>query len=246
MLRRMKKEHKENPLISIVVNIVVPALIMSKLSSPERLGPVWSVVVALAFPVTYGGLELVRAKKVNFISLLGVISVLLTGIFAILELPPEWIAWKEAGVPFFIGLLVILSAGTRFCLLKKILLNEQLVDTKLLNAKLEEQGNVEAFSQALKRFTWGLASSFFLSSVLNYGLAKYLLRSKPGTEAFTQELGKMTAMSYPVIVLPSMVVMCLVLWRLITCIETLSGLHMDEVFWAAREDQTEEPAEQTD
>ena len=40
-----------------------------------------------------------------------------------------------------------------------------------------------------------IASSFFLSAVLNYSLAKILVKSQPGTEAFNAELGRMTALS---------------------------------------------------
>ena len=51
------------------------------------------------------------------------------------------------------------------------------------------------------------ASSFFLSSALNYILAKMILVSEPGTTAYTEELGRMTALSYPVIVIPSMILL---------------------------------------
>jgi hypothetical protein len=46
---------------------------------------------------------------------------------------------------------------------------------------------------------------------LNFGLARYLPRSTPGTPEFNAELGKMNGLSLPVIMLPTMVVMMVVL-----------------------------------
>ena len=68
-----------------------------------------------------------------------------------------------------------------------------------------------------------LAGSFFLSSILNYLLAKWILVSPPGTTAYNEELGRMTALSYPVIALPSMVLMMAALWYLFSQIGKLTG-----------------------
>ncbi len=51
-----------------------------------------ALVVALLFPIIYGGMDLVRNKKFNFISALGFISVLLTGGIGLLELDTRWLA----------------------------------------------------------------------------------------------------------------------------------------------------------
>ena len=48
---------------------------------------------------------------------------------------------------------------------------------------------------------------FFLSSLLNYLLAVIILTAEPGTVAFNEQLGKMTALSFPVIALPATAVL---------------------------------------
>ena len=68
-----------------------------------------------------------------------------------------------------------------------------------------------------------VAGSFFLSSVLNYVLAKVILVSPPGTTEYTEELGRMTALSYPVIVIPSMIMLMGALWYLFAQIKKLTG-----------------------
>ena len=64
-------EKERNPLSSLLLNVVVPAVILMKFSSPERLGPVWGLVIALSFPLGYGIYDFFDRKKVNFISILG-------------------------------------------------------------------------------------------------------------------------------------------------------------------------------
>ena len=53
---------KPNALFEIVFNVFLPSFILMKFSGEEHLGTVMALVVALAFPVAYGGLELVRSK----------------------------------------------------------------------------------------------------------------------------------------------------------------------------------------
>ena len=50
---------------NLAFNIVLPVVIMSYTSSEEYLGPMWSIVVALGFPLSYGLYDLQQTKKVN-------------------------------------------------------------------------------------------------------------------------------------------------------------------------------------
>jgi hypothetical protein len=71
-----------------------------------------------------------------------------------------------------------------------------------------------------------------LSAVLNFGLARYLLKSAAGTPQFNAELAKMHVLSWPVIVLPSLAMTLFALWRLLSGLKALTGLSMDEIFRA--------------
>ena len=74
-----------------------------------------------------------------------------------------------------------------------------------------------------------LGHSFFLSSTLNYILAKMIVMSPSGTEAFNIEVGKMNAISFPVIAVPSMIIMVLSLMYIFRSIRLLTGLTFEEV-----------------
>ena len=75
-----------------------------------------------------------------------------------------------------------------------------------------------------------VAGSFFLSSALNYILAKVVLVSQPGTVEFTEELGKMTALSFPIIAVPSTLVLMGTLFYLLRHIQKLTHLKLEDIF----------------
>ena len=229
MSKQTRKE--ENPLISIMLNVVIPVIILTQLSKRELLSPVWVLVCALILPVGYGLHTAVKERRTDFISLLGIVSVLLTGVFGILQLAPFWYAVKEAAVPLLIGIAIIVSLWTPCPLIKKILMSEKLFNVDLLHRKLRENNNEPIFEKRLAGLTWGLASSFFLSSVLNFFLARMFVKTHPATDmaAFNMEVGKMTGWSYVVIMIPSMAVMIAVLIALIKTLTHLTGLKMDDL-----------------
>jgi len=233
---------EENPMISIMLNVIIPVVILTYLSKDKYLGPVWGLIAALILPIGYGIHTLVKDKRADFVSILGIISVLLTGVFGILKLPPQWIAVKEAAIPLIIGLAIVISLATPWPLIRKILFNEKLFNVPLLHEKLRENGNESKFEKRLVGLTWGLASSMFLSSALNYTLAKIVLKSEPGTEAFAAEIGRMTGLSYIVVMLPSMTVMILVLIALIKTLTHLTGLKMDDLL----AEHLQEPKKETE
>ena len=82
------KPQKQSGLLgNLAFNIVIPVLILTNLSSAEYLGPAWSIVAALIFPIGYGIWDLKQTSKINPFSVLGIVSVFLTGGISLLELP---------------------------------------------------------------------------------------------------------------------------------------------------------------
>lgn len=222
-------QKKPGMLANLGFNIVLPTLILSKFSSAEYLGPVWGVVIALAFPIAYGIRDYLRAHKPNFFSILGVISVVLTGSMSLLNLPPHYIAIKDAAVPALFGIATLLSVYTRYPLVRTFLYNDQILQLEKVSTALRENNAVTEFERHLAVASYLVAGSFFLSSVLNYILAKMILVSPPGSTELAQELGKMTALSFPVIALPCTLVLAGTLYYLLNNIQKLTRLSLDEI-----------------
>ena len=225
----MSKGKNENPLLSLLTSIIIPAVILSKFANEEYLGVVPGFIIALAFPIGQGLYEIIKTRKPGFISIIGLASIFLTGIIGILQLPTEWLAFKEASVPLLIGMAVVLSLKTRYPLVKKLFFNDSLLDMERIGKILDEKNAHGAMEKTLKISTYMIGGSFLLSAVLNFILAKVIVTSPSGTEAFNVELGRLTALSYPVIALPSTIVMCVALWYLFAKLKKLTGLEFEEL-----------------
>ena len=85
-------KHKPRPLIDLLVSLIIPSVILMKLSGESDLGVTGALITALAFPISWGLFELIKYRKFNFIALLGLISVLLTGGIGLLQLDTQWLA----------------------------------------------------------------------------------------------------------------------------------------------------------
>jgi intracellular septation protein A len=199
-----------------------------KLSGPEELGVVNALLLALAFPLLWGARDLLARRKLNLFAALGLASILLTGGIGLLQLDTQWLAIKEAAIPGLLGLGVVISVYTRYPLVKVLLFSPALMNVERIQQNLSQRGNGAAFEARLRTATWMLGGTFLFSATMNYFLATWIVTSPAGTTAFNEELGHLTLLSYPVIALPSMLIMMAVLYYLTRSIRELAGLKFAE------------------
>lgn len=221
--------HKPRPWVDLLVSIIIPSVILMKLSGDEYLGSVMALVIGLAFPLGWGLFELMRYRKYNFIAVLGVISVGLTGGIGLMELDAGWLAIKEAAVPAVIGIAVLVSTRTRYPLVKTLLYNPTVLDVDKIQAVLKERGSEAEFEARLLKASYFFSLTFLFSSIMNFVLAKWIVTSPSGTQAFNEELGRMTLVSYPMIAIPSMIMMIAIFYYLWRTIRRLTGYTLEEV-----------------
>jgi len=200
-----------------------------KFSSDDALGATAALITALAFPLGWGLFELFKYKKFNMIALLGLISVVLTGGIGLLQLDSQWLAIKEAAIPGLMGAVVLISTRTRYPLIRTLLYNPALLNVEKIQQKLDDLGNSAAFDARLLNATYLLSGTFFFSSLMNYILARWIVTSPSGSAAFNEELGQMTLMSYPVIAIPSMLMMMAIFYYLWRTIHGMTGLSLEKI-----------------
>ena len=104
-----------------------------------------------------------------------------------------------------------------------------LFDVERINSALVAKGNATAFEKRLRQGTIMLAATFLFSAVANYLLARWVVTSPAGTEAFNQELGRLTLLSYPIIAIPSMLMMMGLMFWLAREAKTLTGMAMGDM-----------------
>ncbi len=235
----MSGKKSENIWLNLGFNIVVPSLLLIKGKKLAQLcgvdvsaatdADMWIFIIAIAFPLLYGLYDLASRRKFNFISILGIASVALTGGIGLLKVSREWMIVKEGAIPLLIGLAVLATAATKKPLAKLLLMNESVMNLEKINAALDGKGTRDSFNATLKSATILVALSFLLSSILNFALACWIFQSEPGTEAFNAELGRMTALSFPVIVVPSMVIMIWAMFKILRAINLCTGLSMEDI-----------------
>ena len=221
--------HKPRPLVDLLVSILIPSLILMKLSGEAKLGADGALVLALAFPLGWGIFELVKYRKFNFIALLGLVSVLLTGGIGLLKLDNQWLAIKEATIPGLIGIAVLVSTRTRYPLIRTMLFNKSVLNVDKIHERLEQDNHTQHFETRLMNATYWLSGTFFFSSAMNYALAKWIVISPSGSEAFNAELGRMNLLSYPMIAIPSMIMLMAIFYYLWRTIHGLTGLKLEEI-----------------
>ncbi len=221
--------HKPRPFVDLLVSILIPSVILMKFSGENDLGASGALILALAFPLGWGLFELLKYKKFNFIALLGLIGVLLTGGIGLLELDPQWLAVKEAAIPGLIGIAVLVSTRTRYPLIRTLLYNPAVLDVEKIKQKLTEKGTTAAFESRLLFATYLLGGTFFFSATMNYILAQWIVVSPAGSAAFNEELGRLTLLSYPVIAIPSMIMMMTLFYYLWRTIHSLTGLALGDI-----------------
>ena len=232
-----KPKKPENPFLNLVLNVILPAVMLMKgkswlegywVGTDDGL-TVLVFILALSMPFLYGVYDLAARRKWNFFSILGLVGIALTGGIGLLKLPPEWVAIKEAAIPGVIGLAFVVSQFSHKPLIGMFLFKTGVFDMARIENHIREANQEAAFRRLVGRSNGLFAASFFLSAILNFVIAKAIVVSPAGSDAFNEELGRMTLLSYPVIVIPTMIITVVALWMLFTGIEKLTGLSLEEL-----------------
>jgi hypothetical protein len=224
---------QEDPLMNLLLNVLAPVTVLNMCSKEENwygLGPKWALIVSVLLPLGYFIYDYVERRKINALSIIGIVSVLLTGGLGLLNLSAVAFAWKEASVPIVLGAVILFAGQGKKSLVRQILLNPDLYNTKKLDRALDAHHSHEAFERLLKTSTWLLAASMLLSAVLNYFSAIYFIGdTTPGTSAYTEAIGKQHGWGSLIVLVPTMAVMAFAVIRLFKGLKELTGLTLDDI-----------------
>lgn len=247
------QQPKENPLTNILVNVLIPVLALQMLSKdptldgakPWHIGPTMAIAFALALPLGYGIWFLFKHRKANFFSVLGLVSVLLTGGLTLYlwkkdgtvdSSAPLLFGLKEASIPFILGITIFVSHWSKTPLLNTFLYNDQIFDLKRIQNKISENSQEEDYRKLLFRCTLIFAGSFLLSVVLNFLVAQYFLspdkidyNAENARELYNSAVGKITGWGFLIIGVPAMAILFYCLTYLLKGLRQLTGLSNEEI-----------------
>ncbi|WP_413584365.1 VC0807 family protein [Bdellovibrio sp. HCB274] len=224
----------ENSWLNLIFNILLPVLILNKLT--KHIGPGYALILALAFPLIYGIYDLIKRRKVNAFSILGLLNVGLTGGLAFVGIHGFWFAVKEAAFPALVGIFVFGSAYTKKPFIESLFLNPNVMKVDLLEQKLAEHGKKTEFHEHMRKSTMLLSLSFALSAILNFVLARSIfldidtsLTAEAQSVILNEQIAKMTTWSMAIIMVPSMIFLMGIFWYLMNGVKKHSGLTTEEL-----------------
>lgn len=227
---------RENLLLNIIFNIFAPSITFSKLDDllakiglADALTPTQILIIAVSMPLSYGLYDYIKRRNINLFSILGFANIGLTGVIGVLALDGIWVAVKEASLPAIFGVLVLASAKTNKPLIKTIFYNPDVVDVEKIDAIIVGKNQQLAFEKLFKLATALFIASSVFSVVMNFILARVLVTSTGGTELFNEQMGRMTWISYIVIVIPGLAISIVAMWKLYAGIMKLTGLKFEEL-----------------
>ncbi len=228
-------DQKENNFTHIVFNIIIPVIILNQ-GHKFGLDPRLAVVIALAFPLFFTLRSWVQSRKINFVSILGLLNVLVSGTLTLLALGGIWFAIKEAAFPLLIGGFVFGSTWTKKPFFQTLFMNPTTFDVAKVEQRLESEEKRKSFSQLMKTATLFLSISFLMSAILNFVLALRIFTPLPETltelqkqQLLNEQLSQMTAYSMVVILVPSMIFLGTLLYYTFKKITAITGLTSDDL-----------------
>ena len=250
------KPPQENPLTNIIVNVLIPIMALTMMSDdpaireldgekvrPWHIGPVKALILALALPVCYGVWFAIKHKKLNFFSVVGLVSVLLTGGLtlylwqedgSVRPEAPVLFGIKEGSIPLILGLAIFCSHWTKTPLLNTFLYSPQIFDIKRIENEVKERDAMGPYGKLLFNCTIFFAASFLVSTFANYFLAQYFLgdidySGSNARKEYNNGVGKLTFWGFITIGVPILVILMFVMWYLVTGLKKLTGLDTEEI-----------------
>jgi hypothetical protein len=251
-----KKPPQEHPLANILINVIIPVLVLSylskdpdlqeklgKVAKPWHIGPLKAMILALALPLGYGVWHFIKTRKGNFFSALGLISVLLSGGLTLYlwnkngTVKPNagmLFGIKEALIPLVLGIAILASHRSANPLIRVFLYNDSIFDIPKIESRVAEISAQAGYDKILFFATKLFAVSFFLSSLMNLGLAQWFFRGFDSNaidalEKFNAIIAKVTGWGFAVIGVPTLIFMIFTFYSLLKKLGKLTGLKSDEI-----------------
>ncbi len=236
-------------LLNIFLSVLAPVIILNNCSTEGEqlweLGTTPALAVALSLPLACGLYSFISTRKVDPITLFGLLGTILTGVVsiyantgdgaAIRPDTPWWYAAKEALIALLLGGAMLVNTRSEGSMLRAFIYSDALFDIKSIEKAVAEAGTDAQYERILSRASIYTASSLFVSAVANFCLALFFLLPVLGMPEAEQPVeynyavGRLTWMGYLIIGLPLMGTIMLVVRYLIRALGELTGLQRERL-----------------
>lgn len=224
------KTQQVNPWQELIFTVLLPSLALEYLSADNRLGPFGALCASMVPPILFGLYSWHKKFTWNLFSIIGLGTVILSGILGLFEMSAFWIGIKESSISIVIALAFPVTAWFGKPLLDAIFMQPQFINVRAIQKARLEPHKDRAFKQMMLRCSWTTFIGMTLCSVGNFFYALYVLGDAvPGSEEFVKGLSKLNWMSMIVIGIPMTVIMMMVFFQFLKGAQTITQLEKDDL-----------------
>lgn len=216
-----------SPNTQLVVGFVIPTIILLLLSSESRLGPLWAMVLALAFPLALELYSLRIKRKPSLMSLFAIGGILVIGAISLLGLSEEWLALRRSifYVAAALGLIIALHFKRDFVdrALAKVI-NMDVVHAAARTKRVEKQ-----LARHINKTSYIFAAFLLVIGIISYIVTIVFITAPTGSSEFNAQYAELRLLSLLFVTLPFLVGMTGFLMYLVNGIEKLTEIKTEEL-----------------
>ncbi len=237
-------------LVNVFLSVLAPVLVLDHCSatgdSVWHLGTTWAMAVALSLPIGCGIYSFITERKVELLTVFGLLGTILTGVvtiyantgegMAIRPDTPWWYAAKEALIALLLAGAMLVNSRKEGSMLRAFVYSDAIFDVKTIEKTVEEKGTTEEYNKTLTHAAYMTSASLLFSALANFALALYFLLPVPGApaaeqaELYNYAVSKMTWMGLLIIGVPLLITLMMVMRYLSAKLGQVSGLPDDRIF----------------
>lgn len=237
-------------LLNVFLSVLAPVLVLDHCSASGdsfwHLGTTWAMVVALSLPIGCGIYSFVTDKKVEILTVFGLLGTILTAVvtvyantgegLAIRPDTPWWYAAKEALIALLLAGAMLVNTRKEGSMLRAFVYSDAIFDVKNIEKAVDESGNREQYDRTLDCAAYMTAGSLLFSAIANFALALFFLLPvidypvAEQAEYYNYAVSKMTWMGLLIIGVPLLVTLMMVMRYLSAKLAKVSGLPDEKIF----------------
>lgn len=237
-------------LLNVFLSVLAPVLVLDYCSASDgswwHLGTTWAMVVALSLPIGCGIYSFITEKKVEALTIFGLLGTVLTGVvtiyantgesMAIRPDTPWWYAAKEALIAMLLAGAMLVNKHKEGSMLRAFVYSDAIFDVKNIERAVDSQDKRPQYDRVLDVCAYMTAASLLFSAVANFGLALYFLLPVPDApaaeqaELYNYAVSKMTWMGLLIIGIPLLATLMMVMRYLSKKLAEVSGLPDERIF----------------
>jgi hypothetical protein len=213
----------------LIAGFAIPTFVLLYFSDESRLGPLWAMMLALAFPLALELYSLRIRRKPSVMSLLAIVGILFVGAISLLGLSEGWLALRRSLI-YIVGALVVLIL-LRF---KREIINKaiaQVVDMDVVYNAAKKKGTPHTWiTRHINRVIYLLSAFLLLVGIATYIVTIVFITAPAGTSEFNAQYAQLRVMSIIFTTIPLLAGVVGLLMYMVYGLEKMTGVKAEDLW----------------